>query len=87
MEQRNRIPPSPNYVCFDPFSVCLKLQQQGLRTATCYDLSQQHEVSENMNEKQSVTRVPCDTAAHAHSTVLFTPPPPPLTWRLEVRQP
>lgn len=38
-------------------------------------------------EAQSVTRVPCDTATHAHRTVLFTPPPPPLTWRLEVRQP
>lgn len=52
MEQRNRI--SPNYVWSDPFSVCLKLQQLGLRTATCYDLSQQHEVSENMNEKHSL---------------------------------
>lgn len=33
-----------------------------------------------MNEK-SVTRVRCDTAARAHSAMLFTPPPPCLTWR------
>lgn len=58
----------------------LKLQQLRLCATTCYELSLQHEVSENMNEK-SVTRVRCDTVAHAHSAVLFTPPPPSLTWR------
>lgn len=65
----------------------LELHKIGFCTTWCYDLLQQHEVTENMNEQRCLARVSCDTAVRAHGRLLFTPPPPPLTWRLEVRQP